>query len=93
MKIKILLIAAAAAAALWLAGCGGAGRNTAQNPGNEESAEAVFASAVKMDTHLHVDVPMEKKNMPGPKVDLRAAMKNLARQIEPKVYEYGFLRR
>ena len=25
--------------------------------------------------------------------NLRAAMKNLARQIEPKVYEYGFLRR
>ena len=24
---------------------------------------------------------------------LRAAMKNLARQIEPKVYEYGFLKR
>ena len=25
--------------------------------------------------------------------NLRAAMKNLARQIEPKVYEYGFLKR
>ena len=25
--------------------------------------------------------------------NLRAAMKNLVRQIEPKVYEYGFLRR
>ena len=25
--------------------------------------------------------------------NLRAAMKNLARQIEPKVYQYGFLRR
>ncbi len=25
--------------------------------------------------------------------NIRAAMKNLARQIEPKVYEYGFLRR
>lgn len=24
---------------------------------------------------------------------LRAAMKNLAQQIEPKVYQYGFLRR
>jgi hypothetical protein len=25
--------------------------------------------------------------------DLRAAMKRLAKEIEPKVYEYGFLKR
>ena len=25
--------------------------------------------------------------------NLRVAMKNLARQIEPKVYEYGFLKK
>jgi microsomal dipeptidase-like Zn-dependent dipeptidase len=30
---------------------------------------------MKIDTHTHVDVPMERKDMPGQHVDLRSAMK------------------
>ncbi|MBQ2669553.1 MAG: membrane dipeptidase, partial [Clostridia bacterium] len=38
--------------------------------------EAVYDKVLKMDTHLHVDVPMETDELPGPEVDLRTAMQN-----------------
>lgn len=41
-----------------------------------ENVEAIYNSVIRMDTHLHVDVPMEQSQLPGPEVDLRTAMEN-----------------
>ena len=41
-----------------------------------EDMEAIYTSVIRMDTHLHVDVPMEQSQLPGPDVDLRTAMEN-----------------
>ena len=38
--------------------------------------DAIYNSVIRMDTHLHVDVPMESSQLPGPDVDLRTAMEN-----------------
>ena len=37
-------------------------------------ADTLCAKLMTMDTHNHIDVPMMTENMPGPRVDLRAAM-------------------
>jgi microsomal dipeptidase-like Zn-dependent dipeptidase len=36
--------------------------------------ESISSRIIKIDTHSHVDVPMESKDMPGPEVDLRGSM-------------------
>lgn len=43
----------------------------------QQNAEVnrIVNKIVKIDTHAHVDVPMERKDMPGQHVDLRSAMK------------------
>lgn len=38
-------------------------------------ADTLCAKLMTMDTHNHIDVPMMTENMPGPRVDLRTAMK------------------
>lgn len=38
-------------------------------------ADTLCAKLMTMDTHNHIDVPMMTEHMPGPRVDLRTAMK------------------
>ena len=38
-------------------------------------ADTLCARLMTMDTHNHIDVPMMAENMPGPRVDLRTAMR------------------
>ena len=38
-------------------------------------SDTLCAKLMTMDTHNHIDVPMMTENMPGPRVDLRTAMK------------------
>ena len=37
-------------------------------------ADSLCAKLLTMDTHNHIDVPMTKEKLPGPRVDLRTAM-------------------
>ena len=41
---------------------------------NAKKATELLPSIITMDTHNHIDVPMEKSQLPAPRVDLRSAM-------------------
>ena len=42
---------------------------------NAKKATELLPSIITIDTHNHIDVPMEKSQLPAPRVDLRSAMK------------------
>ena len=54
------------------------GQETPESAGTalNVDVEAIYHSVIRMDTHLHVDVPMEQSQLPGPDIDLRTAMEN-----------------
>ena len=56
------------------------------------SKQEVTNPVFTMDTHLHVDVPMEKKDMPGPDVDLRTAMQKAGMNAVGMTFAVDYVR-
>lgn len=85
MRKELLRLAAFGfAGVLMLTGCAGAGENdtaaanqtgeTSVSDADSDETDAIYDSIIRMDTHVHVDVPMERSQLSNYDIDLRSAM-------------------